>query len=91
VSPEILKKTPYQPQLSDIWSMGVVLYATVSGRLPFDGTNYKQLLKVLRVALCRPRNSPDEWLFSISVRYFSFNFSFFRAITRVNFEQILLG
>nr|CAD7579632.1 unnamed protein product [Timema californicum] len=45
-SPEILLGVPYQPQLSDIWSMGVVLYAIVFGRLPFDDTYYKQLLKV---------------------------------------------
>lgn len=45
-SPEILKGIPYQPQLSDVWSMGVVLYAMVFGRLPFDDTNYAQLLKV---------------------------------------------
>lgn len=45
-SPEILKGVPYRPQDSDIWSMGVVLYAIVYGRLPFDDTNYSQLLKV---------------------------------------------
>lgn len=45
-SPEILKGVPYRPQDSDIWSMGVVLYAIVYGRLPFDDTNYTQLLKV---------------------------------------------
>ncbi|XP_036148232.1 testis-specific serine/threonine-protein kinase 4 isoform X2 [Monomorium pharaonis] len=45
-SPEILRGIPYHPQLSDIWSMGVVLYAMVCGRLPFDDTNYAQLLKV---------------------------------------------
>lgn len=45
-SPEILKGIPYQPQLSDVWSMGVVLFAMVFGRLPFDDTNFNQLLKV---------------------------------------------
>lgn len=44
-SPEILKGVPYHPQQSDIWSMGVVLYAMVFGRLPFDDTNYSVLLK----------------------------------------------
>ncbi|PSN53221.1 Testis-specific serine/threonine-protein kinase 4, partial [Blattella germanica] len=44
-SPEILRGIPYQPQLSDIWSTGVVLYAMVFGRLPFDDTHYNQLLK----------------------------------------------
>lgn len=46
-SPEILKGIPYHPQYSDIWSMGVVLFAMVYGRLPFDDTNYKDLIKVL--------------------------------------------
>ncbi|KAH0540894.1 testis-specific serine/threonine-protein kinase 4-like isoform X1 [Cotesia glomerata] len=44
-SPEILRGIPYQPQMSDIWSLGVVLYAMVYGRLPFDDKNYGQLLK----------------------------------------------
>lgn len=45
-SPEILKSVPYQPQLSDIWAVGVVLYTMVIGRLPFSNeTNVNVLIK----------------------------------------------
>ncbi|XP_055642446.1 testis-specific serine/threonine-protein kinase 3-like isoform X2 [Toxorhynchites rutilus septentrionalis] len=43
-SPEILKSIPYQPQLSDIWAVGVVLYTMVFGRLPFANENNVSLL-----------------------------------------------
>lgn len=45
-SPEVLKGIPYQPQYSDIWASGVVLFAMVFGRLPFDGSTYAHLVKV---------------------------------------------
>lgn len=48
-SPEILKGIPYQPNQSDVWSIGVVLYAMVFGRLPFDDTNFSTLLKVMNL------------------------------------------
>nr|CAD7413190.1 unnamed protein product [Timema cristinae] len=54
-SPEILLGVPYQPQLSDIWSMGVVLYAIVFGHLPFDDTYYKQLLKQVQAKVTFPK------------------------------------
>lgn len=44
-SPEILRGIPYQPQHADVWSMGVVLFAMVFGRLPFDDSNYRELIK----------------------------------------------
>ncbi|XP_025832159.1 testis-specific serine/threonine-protein kinase 3-like isoform X2 [Agrilus planipennis] len=54
-SPEILKGVPYNPQMSDVWSMGVVLYAMVFGRLPFDDTNYNLLLKQVSSKVTFPR------------------------------------
>lgn len=45
-SPEILRGIPYQPNSSDVWSIGVVLYAMVFGSLPYDDVTYQKLLKV---------------------------------------------
>ncbi|XP_075214909.1 testis-specific serine/threonine-protein kinase 3-like [Lycorma delicatula] len=57
-SPEILKGIPYRAQFSDVWSMGVVLFATVFGRLPFDDSNYNQLLKQVQKQVSFPK-SPE--------------------------------
>jgi serine/threonine protein kinase len=45
VAPEILKGVPYCPQLSDMWSLGVVLYAMVTGRVPWRSTNRVQIFE----------------------------------------------
>ena len=45
VAPEILKDSPYNPFMTDIWSSGVVLYAMVTGFFPFRGVNETELHK----------------------------------------------
>ncbi|XP_027409022.1 testis-specific serine/threonine-protein kinase 4 [Bos indicus x Bos taurus] len=54
--PEILLGLPYNPFLSDTWSMGVILYTLVVARLPFDDTNLKKLLKETQKEVTFPPN-----------------------------------
>ncbi|CAG0880514.1 unnamed protein product [Cyprideis torosa] len=44
-SPEIVLGKPYYGPEVDCWSMGVLLYTLVYGAMPFDGSNYKRLVK----------------------------------------------
>jgi len=43
-APEITLGVPYNPMRSDIWSIGVVLYALCSGRFPFDVDNDRDVM-----------------------------------------------
>ncbi|ERE89418.1 testis-specific serine/threonine-protein kinase 4-like isoform 1 [Cricetulus griseus] len=54
--PEILLGLPYNPFLSDTWSMGVILYTLVVAHLPFDDTNLKKLLRETQKEVMFPTN-----------------------------------
>ena len=38
-APEIIQEKPYNPMLSDSWSLGVILFTMVSATMPFEETN----------------------------------------------------
>ena len=43
-APEIVSGLKYHGAASDIWSCGVILFALLTGRLPFDDENIRNLL-----------------------------------------------
>ena len=44
-APEMLKGRKYKPQLVDVWSSGIVLFAMICGYLPFEDDNNDLLYK----------------------------------------------
>lgn len=48
-SPEIVSGKSYKGTASDIWSCGIILFALLCGRLPFDDGNIQHLLAKVRI------------------------------------------
>ena len=55
-SPEIVSGKSYKGTASDIWSCGIILFALLCGRLPFDDPNIQNLLGLVRLGKF---NMPD--------------------------------
>ena len=47
-APEIISGLAYDPKKSDMWSTGVILYAMVTGQLPWTKRNQHELFKQIR-------------------------------------------
>ncbi|KAF9901051.1 hypothetical protein EC991_006586 [Linnemannia zychae] len=47
-SPEVVTGMKYDGSSSDIWSCGIILYALLTGHLPFDDENIRQLLSKVK-------------------------------------------
>jgi MAP/microtubule affinity-regulating kinase len=46
-APEMIAATPYIGPEVDVWSLGIMIYAMVSGHLPFDASCIKQLYNLI--------------------------------------------
>lgn len=47
-SPQIIKGIQYNGSESDIWSCGIILFALLTGNLPFDDENIRKLLSKVK-------------------------------------------
>ncbi|RLW02639.1 hypothetical protein DV515_00007044 [Chloebia gouldiae] len=45
-APELLEHIPCDPRISDMWSLGIILYAMLFASQPFDSSNIKEMLQV---------------------------------------------
>lgn len=73
-SPEIVKGTPYHGPEVDCWSLGVLLYTLVYGAMPFDGSNFKRLVKQISQSDYFEPKKPSRKYLSC---FFPFTFFFF--------------
>ena len=48
-APEILLQEEYDPPAVDVWSLGVMLFQMVAGRLPFSEVNQSETLTKVRL------------------------------------------
>lgn len=59
-SPEVIRGNVYDGRAADMWSCGVILYALLAGRLPFDDPNIRALLSKVKSGRYQMPDSFDD-------------------------------
>ncbi|KAL5257664.1 hypothetical protein ACHWQZ_G012548 [Mnemiopsis leidyi] len=84
-APEILTGSSYNGKCTDVWSVGVILYAMLNGRLPFNDTKPKNILvKIKTTPLTMVRTV------SVACENFVRNILTISSMERPNVGELLL-
>lgn len=59
-APEVVKGIAYDGRKADIWSSGVILYALLTGRLPFEDQSLRELAAKIRAGNFRMPDLPED-------------------------------
>ena len=67
MAPELVKKAEYDGRQVDMWALGVLLFAMLSGTFPFKGQSEKELYgKIQRAQYRYPDNMSREAKYIVS-------------------------